>query len=123
VLVDGAMSTPIPAALARQLGATHVISVALPSPAPSRLLGRLFRVIKDRFQFLAARSDDGWHRDSDLVITPDVGGVDWYAFGRGPMLVQAGEAAALAALPMIQEWLGRMQPACEAHDVPTIVVA
>jgi NTE family protein len=123
VLVDGAMSAGVPAALAKQLGATHVISVALPPSTPSRLLGRVYRVVKDCFQLPDTRSDDGWRRDSDLVITPDVAEVDWYAFGRGSMLVQAGEAAALAALPTIQEWLGRMQSASETNDVPTTMVA
>ena len=32
LLVDGAMSVEIPALLARELGATHVISVSLPPP-------------------------------------------------------------------------------------------
>ena len=35
LLVDGAMSAGVPAALARGLGATHVISVPLPSGAPA----------------------------------------------------------------------------------------
>src|SRR5205814_8199213 len=33
VLVDGAMSVEIPAVLARELGATHVVSVHLPAPS------------------------------------------------------------------------------------------
>ena len=36
LLVDGAMSMEIPAVVARELGATHVISVALPAPACRR---------------------------------------------------------------------------------------
>jgi hypothetical protein len=57
-------------------------------------------------RFRSVREDDeAWRRDSNLVITPDVSGVDWYAFGRGPALVKAGEEAAHAALPLIQRWL------------------
>jgi NTE family protein len=116
VLVDGVVSTRIPAALARQLGATHVISVSLPAPSRGRLLGMVLHVVKHRRRFLHMQSDESWRLDSDLVITPDVGDVDWYAFGRGPALVQAGEAAAHAALPIIQEWLGRER----AHDPDTV---
>ena len=109
VLVDGAVSTPIPAALARQLGATHVISVALPAPTGGGMLGRVLGAVKRGFQNLHTQTDEEWQRESDLVITPDVGGVDWYAFGRGATLVRAGEEAALAALPIIQRWLERVQ--------------
>jgi NTE family protein len=102
VLVDGAVSVQIPAALARQLGATHVISVALAAPARGGLLSRALRVVAQRCQM---SSDDSWRRESDLVMTPDVSGVDWYGFASGPMMVAAGEAAARAALPIIQTWL------------------
>jgi hypothetical protein len=76
----------------------------------------VLHVVKHRRRFLHMQSDESWRLDSDLVITPDVGDVDWYAFGRGPALVQAGEAAAHAALPIIQEWLGRER----AHDPDTV---
>ncbi|HTS76972.1 MAG TPA: patatin-like phospholipase family protein [Bryobacteraceae bacterium] len=109
LLVDGAMSMEIPAALARQLGATHVISVPLPSASPSTLPRNAFQVVNRCFQILQSRSENRWRTESDLVIAPDVRGVDWRAFGRGPQLIQAGEAAALAALPKIQEWFRRVQ--------------
>jgi hypothetical protein len=36
--------------------------------------------------------------------------MDWNPFGCGPQLIQAGEAAALAAMPEIQKWLPYAQP-------------
>jgi len=105
LLVDGAMSTGIPSALARLLGATHVISVSLPSTVPDVLPSNLFQVVSRCFQIMQGRCEEAWRRETDLEIAPDVHGVDWRAFGRGPELVQAGEAAALAALPTIKEWL------------------
>jgi NTE family protein len=110
LLVDGAMSVEIPAALARQLGATHVISVYLPAPAPDMQPRNMFQVVNRCFQILQSRSEDHWRRESDLVIAPDVGRMDWNAFGQGPRLIEAGETAARAALPEIQEWLPRAQP-------------
>jgi len=103
LLVDGAMSMGVPAALARQLGATHVISVPLPA-TPGDLPSNVFQVVNRCFQILQSRFEDSWRSETDLVIAPDVRGVDWHAFGRGPQLLQAGEAAALVALPKIQEW-------------------
>jgi hypothetical protein len=36
--------------------------------------------------------------------------MDWDAFAQGLRLIEAGEAAARAALPEIQEWFARVQP-------------
>ena len=104
------MSMEIPAALARQLGASHVISVYLPAPGPEVEPRNVFQVVNRCFQILQRRSEDHWRSESDLVIAPDVRGMDWNAFAQGPRLIEAGEAAARAALPEIQEWFARVQP-------------
>jgi NTE family protein len=117
LLVDGAMSVAVPAALARRLGATHVVSVAVPPPLPSDAPTNVFQVISRCFQILQGHCDDGWRRESDLIIAPEVRGVDWHAFDRGPQLVEAGETAALGALPVIRAWLS------PAARVPVEMVA
>ena len=105
LLVDGAMSTGVPAALARQLGATHVISVPLPPANPCAAPNNMFQVVSRCFQILQSRFENAWRSETDLVIAPDVRGVDWNAFGRAPELVQAGEAAARASISKIRERL------------------
>jgi NTE family protein len=113
LLVDGAMSIEIPALLARELGATHVVSVYLPPPPCQRPPADLFQVIRRCFQIMQRRSESAWRHDSDLVITPDLKAIEWNGFEAGPELVKAGEAAALAALPAIQSWFstqGLVQP-------------
>ena len=109
LLVDGAMSVEIPAVLARQLGATHVISIYLPPPGPEVEPRNVFQVVNRCFQILQQRSEDRWRRETDLVIAPDVRAMDWNAFGQGPRLIEAGEAAARAVLPEIQQWFTRAQ--------------
>lgn len=106
LLVDGAMSTEIPALLARQLGATRVISVHLPALAPDVVPTNVFQVVNRCFQIMQSRSEHSWRLHSDLVISPNVRGIQWDAFTSGPDMVKAGETAALAALPKIREWLG-----------------
>ena len=106
-LVDGAMSVEIPAALARQLGATHVISIYLPATGPSAQPRNVFQVVNRCFQILQARAEDNWRTESDLVVAPDVGGIAWDAFGQGPRLIEAGETAAAAALSKIQQWFSQ----------------
>jgi NTE family protein len=104
VLVDGAMSTEIPALLARELGATHVVSVHLPAAPCRQPPTDVFQVVRRCFQIMQSRHEDGWRQDSDLVITPELDAIEWDGFERGPELIKAGEAAALAALPAIQAW-------------------
>jgi NTE family protein len=105
LLVDGAMSVSVPAALARQLGATHVISVTVPS-ATADLPSNLFQVMGRCLQFMQQHADDRWKSESDLVIRPDVGDVEWHKFDRAEQLIGAGERAGAAAVPVIREWLG-----------------
>jgi len=105
LLVDGAMSMGVPAALARRLGATHVVSVMLPSAASTESPTNAFQVVSRCMQILQRHSDDRWRRDSDLVITPDVAGIEWHAIQRASQLLEAGEEAARRALPELQGWL------------------
>jgi NTE family protein len=104
LLVDGAMSMEIPALFARQLGATHVISVHLPAGTGKRPPRNVFQVVNRSFQILQTRNENAWRSESDLVITPEVAEVEWDGFTCGPELVKAGEVAATAALSAIDNW-------------------
>lgn len=106
LLVDGAMSIEIPAPLLREMGASYIISVHLPmqqatAPGPSNL----FQVINRCFQIMQTRMEQDWRSVSDVVITPDVSGMEWDCFGSADQLIQAGEIAALEAVPKIKAWL------------------
>lgn len=109
LLVDGGMSMEIPAALARQLGATRVISVYLAAPGAGVEPRNVFQVVNRCFQFLQKQCEPQWRRESDLVISPDVHGMEWNGFGQGRRLIEAGEAAARAALPEIQQWFAGLR--------------
>jgi len=105
LLVDGAIAMEIPALLARRLGATHVISVHLPAQSADKPPRNVFQVVNRSFQILHARTEQSWRAHTDLVIEPDVRGIEWDGFGCGPEMLKAGEAAALAAMPRIEAWL------------------
>jgi NTE family protein len=106
LLVDGAMSMEVPSLLCRQLGATHVISIHLPAHAESMQPSNLFQVVNRCFQIMQTRTEESWRVHSDLVISPDVRGLEWDAFACGAQMITAGESAALEALPRIQGWFG-----------------
>src|SRR5712664_3278233 len=72
LLVDGAMSIEIPALLARELGATHVVSVWLPPPPCRRPPADLVEVIRRCFQIMQGRNESGWRHETGLGITPDL---------------------------------------------------
>jgi NTE family protein len=105
LLVDGAMSIEVPALLARQLGATHVISVSVPPPTCVSPPSDVLQIVRRCFQIMQRHSEGVWRDASDLILTPDLKSIDWKEFEAGPELVKAGEAAALEALPAIREWL------------------
>jgi NTE family protein len=107
LLVDGAMAMEVPALLARQLGATHVIASFLPTPVDARPPKHVFEVVNRCFQIMHQRTEDDWRAASDLVVEPDVRAIQWDGFGCGEQLLKAGAAAARAALPRIRSWLGR----------------
>ena len=80
LLVDGAISIEVPALLARLLGATHVISLHLPMQGAAAMPTNMFHVINRCFQILHSRTEITWRQHSDLVIEPDVRGMEWDAF-------------------------------------------
>jgi len=115
LLVDGAMSIEVPALLARQLGATHVISVSVPPPTCVRPPSDVLQVVRRCFQIMQRHSESAWQNDSDLVLTPDLKDIDWNGFEAGPELVKAGEVAALEALAAIRGWF-QNPPATHAEQ-------
>jgi NTE family protein len=120
LLVDGAMSMEVPAALVRTMGATHVIAVGLPMQGPEVLPSNMLQVVNRCFQILQNRADVTWRRDADLIITPHVASVPWDGFKSGHELIEAGEKAAEAALPEIRKWLassGAVTPALKPVPV------
>jgi predicted acylesterase/phospholipase RssA len=65
----------------------------------------MFQVVNRCFQIMQAQTEANWRRHSDLVISPDVCGVAWDGFASAEQLIEAGERAALEALPQIRQWL------------------
>jgi NTE family protein len=107
LLVDGAMSTEVPAELARELGANYVISVHLPAQTGLQAPSNVAQVIHRCFQIMQSHNESDWRGASDLVIVPDVKGVAWDGFECGPQMVEAGDAAAMAVMPVIRSWFPR----------------
>ena len=115
-LVDGMVSMEVPAAPLRQMGATHVISVALPN-ADAFDPGSMFSVIGRSFQVISRRTEREWRAQSSIVIEPCVGNLSWDAFINSKELIACGERSAEAAIPAIRRWLK-----IETHIKPAGIV-
>jgi len=105
MLVDGFVSMEVPSAPLMQLGVDRVISVAIPNQDGATDFGNMFSVVNRCFQLMSARSEDGWRRCSNAVIKPAVADLSWDSFASADRLIQLGEEAAFAALPVIRKWL------------------
>ena len=104
-LVDGMVAMDIPAAPLRRMGATHVVSVMLPSPNEAFDPKNAQSVVQRSFQLMNARNGSHWRRSSDLVIAPEVKDYGRSSFDGARQLIEAGMRAAEAVLPQILKWL------------------
>jgi NTE family protein len=106
LLVDGFVAAAMPVEGAKKMGADVVISVVLEAESVQKpktvidVIGRSFTIVR-------LQADLAWEAKSDVVISPKVREFAWDDFVKTPQLVAAGEQAAIAALPRIQEALRR----------------
>jgi NTE family protein len=104
--VDGAITVEVPTHLARMMGATHVIAVCIPNQDEAFEPQNMFQVVSRCFQILMSFNEEGWRKESDIIMMPDVGSIPWDGFENAMNMIAAGERAAEQALPQIRQWLG-----------------
>lgn len=100
-LVDGGVTNPIPVDVARKLGAEVVIAVAIPADVPAEAPRAPVQIALHASTLMAA--EIGWCRakEAEVLIRPEVGPVAYDDFTQKKRLIDAGAAAARAALPQI----------------------
>lgn len=118
VLVDGFLASPVPVDAVRQLGADVVVAVYLDSTAADEKPENIIGVVGRSFAIMQRHANKLWRSSADVVIEPDVARFAWDDFSRTAELLQAGEAAAIAALPGIRALLEPERPgeSSEAAD-------
>ncbi|MEW6758471.1 MAG: patatin-like phospholipase family protein [Acidobacteriota bacterium] len=105
--VDGGVLDPVPADVARQKGAEVVIGVAIPAGLPSGAPRNPVEVAFHSAMIMYQEIGRLRAAEADVVIEPDVKGVAFDDFSQKKRLIEAGEAAARAALPAIREAIAR----------------
>jgi NTE family protein len=114
--VDGAIGMEVPTAPVRAMNVNKVIAVRLITRC-TRQPANLFQVINRCFLIMNEQSEATWRAGADLVIEPDVSDCTWDGFASAGQLMDIGEEAARAALPIIREWLQGSDRACARTDL------
>ncbi len=100
--VDGGVVNPVPADVARSMGAEVVIAVSIPSLTRSTVPTNPLAVADPSVTIMSAEIGRLRAREADVVITPDVGDVAYDDFTQKKRLITAGEDAARRALAQIR---------------------
>ncbi len=101
-LVDGGVTDPVPADIARRRGADVVIAVAIPRAVPAAAPRNPLAVAFHAANIMAGEIGRLREGEADVVIHPEVGDVAYDDFTQKKRLIEAGESAARAALPAIR---------------------
>lgn len=100
--VDGGVTNPIPADVARARGADVVIAVGIPRERPAVSPRNPLDVVRHAIGIMSTEIGRLRAREADVLIQPDVGNVAYDDFGQKKRLIEAGERATRDALPQIR---------------------
>jgi NTE family protein len=103
--VDGGVVNPVPADVARSMGADVVIAVSIPPLTRRSVPTNPIAVAYQAVTIMSAEIARLRAREADVVISPDVGDVAYDDFTQKKRLIAAGEEAARKALPEIRALL------------------
>jgi NTE family protein len=101
-LADGGLTAQVPTLAARELGASRVLGVSVGMQdgrfdPPTNI----FQVVARAVSAAQKHQLEVWERHADLVLRPDVQHLAWDDFERADEAIEAGESAAILALPRI----------------------
>ena len=101
--IDGALASPVPVGVARELGADLVIAVDVSrQPAEQRDFGSTVALLSHAFVILEHSMAERDAKLADVVIRPDLARVPATDLAARNEAIRAGEEAARAALPQIR---------------------
>jgi NTE family protein len=101
--VDGGLASPVPAALARRMGADVVIAVDVSSRPSVQPLGGSIDLLLQTFAIMGQSIAAHELRDADVVIRPALGSTKGTDFAARHLSILEGETAASAQLGAIRQ--------------------
>lgn len=107
LLVDGNLASPVPVSTAKRLGALRVIAIDVTFPPEEADLGDPFDALYQGFSILTRRLARSERSDADLLLEPALPLHNDMSSATVKALVNAGEHAALEAMPAIAKLFAR----------------
>lgn len=101
--VDGGITAPVPAGIARKMGADVVIAVSIPKVIPPVAPHNPLGIALQSVSIMSSEIDRCRSQEADVIITPKVGAVAFDDFSAKERLYEAGVTAARAAMPAIRK--------------------
>jgi NTE family protein len=101
--VDGGLVSPVPVDVARTMGATLVIAVDISGKPQFRKTGDSIDVLLQTFSIMEQSIASHELTEADVIIQPNVGAMGSADFDNRSLVIEAGEKAALALIPMIRQ--------------------
>jgi NTE family protein len=120
-LVDGGILNPVPADVARTMGASFTIAVnVLNDPRKRRQSGvigpqkpgkapSIMNTLVQSIYIMEYEITRSSILKADVIIEPDVSNIEPYAFYRGQEAIEAGYRAAVAVIPEIKKLLNKSE--------------
>lgn len=105
--VDGGLVSPVPAKVARDLGATVVIAVDISSKPKNASVSTTVEVLMQTFSIMSATVAQYELDRADVVIRPDVGNISGTDFQSRHLAILEGERAAAGKMEQIRAVLAK----------------
>jgi NTE family protein len=105
--VDGGLTSPVPALVARSMGADFVIAVDISNVSRRDRLSGTLDVLLQTFAIMGHAISSHELEDADVVIRPKTGAVSSTDFEDRHLAILEGEKAAAAAMPELKARLAR----------------
>ena len=105
-LVDGGLTSPVPVAVARQMGADLVIAVDVGGRPSSKPRSGLYEIILQSFEIMGRSLAQLESKGANLLILPKTDEFDGSDFSARKEMIEAGYLAGQAAIPELRRRLG-----------------
>ena len=106
LLVDGGILNTVPANVARRMGADIVVAVDVGFCVQVGEIKNIFSIILQTYQIMGDELNRYQARQADVVLRPNLAGIDQLAFAKAKMAIESGERIATEKLSEVKRALG-----------------
>jgi NTE family protein len=101
-LVDGAISSPLPVSVARQMGAETIIAIDVGAAPQNAHAAGIYEIVMQSFEIMGQSISKLEGQKADVLIKPNVGGFSGSDFSNRAQLIAAGFTAGQRAIEQIK---------------------